>query len=136
MDATTMIANINWLSVFLAALSAFVIGGLWYGPLFGKVWMQEWGYTTEDIKKGNPAKTFGVSFLLMLVSAVNLDMFLGADSDLAMGIFAGFLAGLGWVAMFLGVLYLFEMRSLKIWLINAGYCTISLTVMGAILGAL
>jgi len=48
---------------------------------------------------------------------------------------AGFFAGFGWVSTMLGILYLFEMKSLKAYLINAGYCIISLTIMGAVLGA-
>jgi hypothetical protein len=37
--------------------------------------------------------------------------------------------------MSLGVIYLFEQRSLKLWLINSGYQVLSLTLMGAVLGA-
>ncbi len=63
-------------------------------------------------------------------------MFIGADATSAFGVCAGFAAGFGWVAAFLGILYLFEKRSLKVFLINGGYCVVALTVMGAILGAL
>jgi hypothetical protein len=37
--------------------------------------------------------------------------------------------------MFTGIQYLFEMRSLLLFLINAGYSIVTLTAMGAILGA-
>ena len=30
------ISALNWLAVLVAAVSAFVVGGIWYGPLFGK----------------------------------------------------------------------------------------------------
>lgn len=135
MDLSTAIANVNWLSVIVAAISAFLIGGIWYGPLFGQAWMTEFGYTEEDLKKRSVPKTFGFSLLLAFIAALNLEMFIGAEADLAMGLGAGFLAGLGWVATFLGILYLFEMQSLRAYLVNAGYCIFSLTLMGAILGA-
>ena len=135
MDLTTSLGNINWLSVFVAGVSAFLIGGIWYGPLFGRMWMNEFGFTEEDLKKRSIPKTFGFSLLLALFAAVNLEMFIGAEADIAFGGMAGFLAGLGWVATFLGILYLFEMQSLRAYLINAGYCIISLTCMGIILGA-
>ena len=32
----------------VAAASAFVVGGLWYGPIFGKAWMAEMGFTEDD----------------------------------------------------------------------------------------
>ena len=68
--------------------------------------------------------------------AVNLAMFLNdPKTTLAWGATAGFLAGFGWVAMGMGIVALFERRSLKYVLINGGYLTVALTAMGAILGA-
>ena len=136
MDLSTAINNVNWLSVLLAGLSSFLVGGVWYGPLFGRSWMKEFGFTEEDLKKRNPAKTFGLSFILALVAALNLEMFIGKEADMVFGGIAGFLAGFGWVATLLGILYLFEMKSLQAYLINAGYCIVALTLMGIILGAL
>jgi Protein of unknown function (DUF1761) len=70
------------------------------------------------------------------VMAVNLAMFLNdPKTTLAWGATAGFLAGFGWVAMGMGIVALFERRSLKYVLINGGYLTVALTAMGAILGA-
>jgi len=135
MDAGTAVSNINWLSVIVAAVSSFMVGGLWYGPLFGRVWMQEWGFSEEQLGGRSMPMVFGLSLLASFIASINLEMFIGAEADLAFGLFAGFAAGLGWVAAFLGILYLFEMRSLKLYLINAGYCIVALTVMGAILGA-
>ena len=39
------------------------------------------------------------------------------------------------LAMSLGVIYLFEQRSFRLWLINAGYMTLYFSVAGTILGA-
>lgn len=135
MDISQAFSHINWLSVIVAAASSFVIGGVWYGPLFGRAWMAEWGFTEEVLAKRNMSIVFGGSLALALLASLNLAMFLGAETSLIYGATAGFFAGLGWVSMFLGILYLFEMRSLKLFSINAGYCTLSLTIMGAILGA-
>ncbi len=135
MNMEIAFGNINWLSVIAAALSAFLIGGIWYGPLFGRSWMAAFGKTEEMLKQRSVPKTFGISLLLALIAAVNLEMFIGVEADLAFGTMAGFFAGIGWVATFLGILYVFEMQSLKAYLINAGYCVVALTVMGMILGA-
>lgn len=135
MDTANVMASINWIAVICAALSAFMVGGIWYGPLFGKAWMNAFGFNEAYLKKRSMGKVFGVSLLLILFAAIDLAMFIGPEGDIAYGIFAGFFAGFGWIATFLGVLYLFEHRSFKAWLINAGYCTVSLTLMGAILGA-
>jgi hypothetical protein len=128
--------EINYLAVLVAAVSSFVIGGLWYSPLlFANVWMREAGITEESIKKANMVKIFGLSFILSLIISFNLAAFLGPDSDLVWGITAGALAGIGWVATSFGIIYLFERKSLRLFLINAGYLAVSFIISGAILGA-
>lgn len=135
MDLATAFGTLNWISVLLSAISSFLIGGIWYGPFFGKAWMREFGFSEEDLKKRSIPKVFGLSLVLAFIAAITLELFIGNQADLLYGMMAGFFAGLGWVATFLGILYLFEMRSLKAYLINSGYCILSLTIMGAILGA-
>ncbi|WP_077033708.1 DUF1761 domain-containing protein [Pelomonas sp. KK5] len=126
--------HLNIPAVIVAALLNFAIGGVWYSPLlFAKAWAREAG--VDESRVPNLARTFGLSALAQLVMAFNLAAFLGAKATLQFGLFAGFATGLGWVAMSLGVIYLFEQRSLKLWLINAGYQVVAYTVMGAVLGA-
>jgi hypothetical protein len=128
--------QLNWLAVGASALSTFLIGGLWYSPAaFGKAWMRENGFKEEDMKNSNMVKIFGLAFLAALVAAINLAMFLGKDVTIANGAMYGFLTGFGWVAMFVGTHYLFERRSFTLFLINAGYSVVALTVMGVIIGA-
>ncbi len=122
MDMATASANINWLSVIVAAFSSFIVGGIWYGPVFGTAWMKAFSLTEEDLSKRNLPMVFGLSLLLSFIAAINLEMFIGADATLEFGVFAGFVAGVGWVAAFLGILYLFEKQSLSAYLINAGDC--------------
>jgi hypothetical protein len=131
-----MEAQPNYLAVIVAALSTFLVGGLWYSPaLFGKAWMRENGFTEEGMKGRSMAKIFGLAFFLALISAINLAMFLGPENRPAMGALWGFAAGFGWVATFVGTHYLFERKSFTLFLINAGYSVVSLTLMGVILAA-
>lgn len=131
-----MEAQPNYLAVIVAALSTFLVGGLWYSPaLFGKAWMRENGFTEEGMKGRSMAKIFGLAFFLALISAINLAMFLGPEDRPAMGALWGFAAGFGWVATFVGTHYLFERKSFALFLINAGYSVVALTLMGVILAA-
>jgi hypothetical protein len=126
----------NIWAVLVAAVSTFLIGGLWYSPaVFGKAWMRENGFTEEGMKNSNMVKIFGLAFFLALIASVNLAMFMGPEDNIGMGAFWGFLAGFGWVATFVGTHYLFERRSFTLFLINAGYSIVALTVMGVILAA-
>ena len=128
--------HFNLWAIVTAALVTFAVGGLWYSPiLFARAWMRECGLTEEQTRQAPMARVFGLSLLAALVMATNLAAFLGAKATLSFGLLAGAATGIGWVAMSLGVTYLFEQRSLKLWLIDAGYQTVAYTLMGGILGA-
>ena len=128
--------HFNFFAIVTAALVTFAVGGLWYSPiLFAKPWMRECGLTEEQARQAPMGRIFGLSALAALVMAANLAAFLGAKATLPFGLFAGAATGIGWVAMSLGVTYLFEQRSLKLWLIDAGYQAVAYTLMGGILGA-
>lgn len=131
-----MDVQLNIWAVLVAALSTFIIGGLWYSPaVFGKAWMKENGFSEESLKNSNMVKIFGLAFFLAFIAAINLAMFMGPEDRPAWGAVWGFLAGFGWVATFVGTHYLFERRSFRLFLINAGYSIVSLTIMGVILAA-
>jgi hypothetical protein len=126
--------ELNYWAVLLASLSTFLLGGIWYSPaVFGKAWMRENGFTEEGMKNSNMVKIFGLALILALISAVNLAMFLGSEKDVVMGAVWGFAAGFGWVATFVGTHYLFERKSFTLFLINAGYSVVALTIMGVII---
>ena len=126
--------QVNYVAVLLAALSAFLLGGLWYSLLFARPWAALTGQSEEKLKSGNPVVVFGGAFLLNLVAAYVLAMFV-AGTGLKFAALAGLSVGLCWVATTLGINYLFERRPFGLWLINGGYVTLQFTAMGAIIGA-
>ena len=127
--------SINYLAVIVSAISAFVVGSIWYAPfLFGKAWQAETGLTDEDLKKGM-GKTFGGSFVLTVIISYGMAMFFGGEVDLQMGLMYVFMTGAFFVAASLGIIYLYDKKSLRIWLINAGYQVLIYTIIGGILGA-
>ena len=134
MDAQS-ISGLNYGAVLVAAVLAFVIGGAWYSPaLFGKTWQRETGLSDAQLQAGNPAKIFGLSFGLALVAAFVFAMFLGPKPALSLALPAGAMAGIAWVSTSFGINYLFEHKSLKLFLVNAGYHTVQFTTMGLVLG--
>lgn len=129
-----MDVSISWLAVVVAALSAFALGALWYGPLFGKAWMEENDFTEDELASANMTVIYGTAFVLEFIIAVNLAFFLG-EASIREGALYGFLVGFGWIAMAMGVNALFSRSSLKLWLIDSFYFVVSLTLMGVILAA-
>ncbi len=126
--------EVNYYAVIAAALASFLLGGLWYSPLlFAKVWQRESGVSDEQLKNANMGLIFGLAFVLSLIAAVVFALFLGPRPPLALGLGAGSAAGLCWVTSSFGINYLFERRSLKLFLINGGYHTLQFTLIGLIL---
>ena len=134
MEPSSAVAGVSWLAIIVAAFVTFLLGGLWYGPLFGKPWMRASGVTEERARQGNMPLIFGLSFVLQLLAAFSLDMFIG-EAGTGFGVFAGAMTGIFFVATAFGVVYLFEQRPLAHWAVNAGYHVVSFTMMGTILGA-
>jgi hypothetical protein len=128
---------VSLLATLVATVASFVLGGLWYGPLFGKAWMAENGFTAESLKQGfNPAKQYGLTFIVSLLASYVFGMFLGPKPALGFAVGAGLAAGAFWVAGSFATAYLFERRSLRLWLINGGYFTVQFALIGLAFGLL
>jgi len=127
---------INHLAVLVSAVSNLALGALWYSPaLFYKTWKTENKLSEDDLKRLNPAKTCGFTFLFSLLMSYNLAFFLGdAQTDLTWGATAGFLSGFGFAALIFAIIALFEMKSWKYIFINGGFIVIYFTMIGAIIG--
>lgn len=72
--------EINWVAVFVAAVVQFIVGGIWYMPLFGKKWGQIHGFDQvtperqkEMMKEMGPMLV--VQFLLGLLTSAVLGLF-------------------------------------------------------------
>jgi len=136
MDIINHLDELNWLAIIAATFSAFMLGGIWYSnALFGKCWLQEIGLTEESIDKSTMARTFGTTFVLQFIAATALATFLGTDSNWLSGLHSGAMIGLLWIAGAYGVTYLFEQRSMRLFMINAGYNVVLFSIMGTVLGA-
>jgi hypothetical protein len=130
-----MSLDINWLAVIVAAVATFVLGGVWYGPLFGKVWRAAEGRPDPDpTQTKHPAFVYGLSFVLMLIAAAVLAVALGPEPDILRSICVGLVVGVGWVATSFGVNYLFAGRRLALFVVDAGYNVVLFALMGLIIG--
>ena len=130
---------INIWAVLVAALAFWVLGALWYSPvLFSKRWQKEVGFKEEDISKTNMFMVFGLSFLLMLFMVWALNFVINSHkaedvsllSGLHYGVFTGFFFGM----LTMGINYLYQRRSLILWLIDGIYMVLGLGIAGMILG--
>jgi hypothetical protein len=135
MHLADILSNVNWLAVIAATVAAFMLGGLWYSKaLFGNAWMQEVGLSEDTINNANMIRTFAGTFALQIIAATALAALIGNDGSWMTGLNTGLWVGLLWISTAYGVTYLFEQRSFRLWLINAGYYVVLYCIMGTIIG--
>src|SRR3989344_3343518 len=129
---------ISLFGVLLAAIVGMLFGWLWYGPLFGKLWMRESNVATqqlEAVKAKGMKKQYISSFIFTLVSAYILAYFLNllqvgtieGVSSLVFWIWLGFQ-----VPILIGSI-LWENRTFKFFTLNAVHNVIVLFIMGLVL---
>ncbi len=133
-------ASVNWLAVGVAAIASFLIGGIWYAPLFGRTWARLHGYDNEEAMKRMAAsqlRVFATFLLCDLVAATALSLLLanfeapGWSGGAMLGAFLG--VGIG--AMSQGVQNAAHRKPMAAYLIDASHHLLCLTAMGAIVGA-
>lgn len=128
--------TINYLAVLVCGILGMVIGSLWYGPLFGKMWMKEIGKTEEELRENfNPAKTYTYAFLstLMVVFVLAYLLSLTGAKTIIDGIRVVLMGWLGFTFFTAIIINLFENKSNKLLLINSFYILTLLIVSGIIL---
>jgi len=135
-----MYPEINYLAVIVAGLIPMVIGAIWYGPLFGKKWMDLMGKSEEELKAGfNPAKSYGVTFVMAIITAYVMAHVLAAWGDaygtegLVAGIQTGFWIWLGFVLTIGWQRVAFENVNMTLWMLNTLYNLVTLILMGILL---
>jgi hypothetical protein len=135
------IAEVNYVAVLVAGLVAFLVGGVWYTALFGKLWIRLQGYSNEKIKemKANmsPVRFFGGMLLSYLVLAWVVAIILTGlpDPDARTGAILGFLLWLGPAAAIGFTGHLPSDKPLAVYLIDTGCQLVYLVLMGLLLGA-
>jgi hypothetical protein len=128
-----------WVRIAVIALVTFMLGGLWYSPAgFLKIWAREnghdFGTLKEKHKTKHPAIVFGLSYVAAVLATYALSRFVGPDATWLTGLQVGALAGGLFVATSFAINYSFAGRTLKLWLVDAGYHVVQFALMGLLLG--
>jgi hypothetical protein len=131
--------EVNYLAVLVAAVAAFMLGWVWYSPaLFAKPWAAENQLMMERHKSNPPAMgpLLATAFVCALIAAYAMAVLLVTPQhhSLAIGLKRGFVVGVCLIATAFGGSYVFEAKTLRHWMINAGFYVVQSTLIGAVLG--
>ncbi len=131
---------INVWAVLVSTVAFWALGALWYSPLlFSKRWQKEVGFKEEEITKTNMAMVFGLSFLVMLLMTWALNFVINShkaeEVSMLQGLQYGLFTGFFFSMLTMGINYLYQRRSVVLWLIDGFYVMLGLGIAGMILGA-
>ncbi len=128
---------INYWAVIGAAAANMVVGMLWYGPVFGKVWRNLMGFTPESMKAMplTPLQaTFGGVITALLMSYVLAYVAIAFDgTTLSDALMMAFFMWLGFIAPVMAHTFLWEGRSFKLFAFNAAAGLVSMVAMSLVL---
>jgi hypothetical protein len=134
MDAS--FSDLNWLHIFVAALGYFVLGALWYSPLFGKKWVMyhKIDVNAADAKKGLAAMMIG-SFVWMFITSAALGYLvyrLGLTEFIS-GVKLGLFTGICFSAAAISINYLYLKKPTGLHFIDGLYHVLGQVIAAVIL---
>jgi len=133
-----MLTDLNLVAILVVTIVGYMFAFFWYGPLFGKQWIELAEFPAEKQKenqKRNMAPVMIVGFISQLamttvmaylITALNITTFVG-------GMILGAIIWLGFIGTITLGSVLWEMKSVKLWLLNNAYNLILMGAMGAAL---
>ncbi len=127
------------LEILIGGVAAFLLGFGWYTALFGKMWQKETGITDEQAQSGM-AMTHGLAFVMMCIMSFQINYIINfhelAEQTFTHGAFHGLLAAVFLPVPAVAINYLYQKKSLKLFLIDAGYILAFCALSGGVMAAL
>lgn len=135
--------SINISSIFISAIVAFIIGFMFHGPLFGKLWMKLANiHPTGKEKFSDMIPQMLLNFLANIVCAYVLAIFIYVTANyydmthkVVGGMAVAFWIWLGFLVTSSSMDVIWMGKSRKLWLFEGAASLASFLAMGAILAA-
>ncbi|HLG23971.1 MAG TPA: DUF1761 domain-containing protein [Candidatus Nanoarchaeia archaeon] len=129
---------VNYWAVLVCGIISMFLGFMWYGPLFGKMWIGLMKFDkkkVEEAKKKGMEKTFVVAFVSALIMNYFLALFVGYTQAATVieGLQTGFHIWLGFIATIMLGSILWEGKPFKLYLLNVSHYLAVFLINGAIL---
>lgn len=121
----------------VAGIVFWLLGAIWYNVL-GKQWQTLLGFSDEYLENGNMAVKMILSLVCMIamcfaLQAINAEHFADEGQYFGHGFAHGLLVGIFFASTSMGINYIYQQRSFKLWLIDAAYQILGLGLAGGII---
>jgi hypothetical protein len=128
--------EINFIAVLVSGVIIFLLGGLWYSPVFfAKQWMSLINKSEDELKREAKPTNYVIAFLQGIISSYILAIFISwaQAATLGSGAWTGFMCWFGFAGTTSIVHNTFAGRNLKLWMIDSGFTLVSFIAAGIIL---
>ena len=131
---------VNYWAVLVSAVATMVVGSLWYGPLFGKMWMKMMGFTESSMKSMDmtPARAMTIALISSLVASYVIAHFIGLLGVASFADGGWQFAFWAWLGLVMPVVlggWLWEGKPFKLLVLNAAHQLVNIVVVVAILSS-
>ena len=127
----------NYLANVVAAIACFLLEAGWYSKFYTP-WVNGIGRTDDWLRHNGPGVPiqFGTALVMaaLMATAISCVTQLTGKQTALRGIKVGALLWAGFVLTTWATEYIFEVRPISLFLVNAGYWFFGMTLMGAIVG--
>lgn len=132
--------QINYWAVLISTVASVLIGSIWYGPLFGKMFMEvsgmnEWSKEKQEAEKKKMPLAYFLQFVGSFIMFFVLDWYI--VSSIHKGVYGGIANAFG---LWLGFVVPLALGNaiwggkMKMFWLNIGNMLVTLLVAGTILG--
>lgn len=131
-------ANLNWWAVIVSGAAYWILGAIWFSGIFGKAWgaeLEKHGVKIQKPTTGQMNAKLVQTFVLntLVAFGISLVVFFVSPPDAPVAVKLGLFLGICFAAALTGIAYTWEGKSLKLFLIDAGYPVLGITICTVIL---
>jgi Protein of unknown function (DUF1761) len=132
------LGDLNWLAVIVGTIAYFMLGALWYSPVFlGKPWMRAVGMDQSEMEQGPGPSVYIAPLVGYFISAVATGMIAAATGSTTVGdgLVLGLVVGIGYSAVVAGLTATFspKMPEPMTWFwITASYNLLGLLIVAVL----
>jgi hypothetical protein len=124
--------NINFLGAIAGAVSAMVLGAIWYSPwMFAGRWQALIGKSDEELT--NPVVAMLLAAVMFILMGAGMSWIIPDDSSIGVGLMWGFIAFWAFALPTTIINGVFERRPWALMAIFLGYMLISILAMAALI---
>jgi Protein of unknown function (DUF1761) len=135
MEFCEILKSVNYLHVLVATLAYFGLGAFWYMPQspIGKIWMRETNTPMEGNGKSMPLM-FGTTLVITFIICTGVAIItMGAMGDLCTALEITALAWLFFSATTVGMNYLYQGKSITLYVVDGLYQLCGMLIAATIL---